>query len=562
MYDPEQGILAPLTPQTLNGGQIPTEAAQRMNHAARVGAVATSLFSPGIASSKQYPADERNSPQIQRGMPQGFNDNGMSSNQWKSDGRNDNQNSRQAQQAQQAQRAFAMQDNPDSRAFPGDNTRTTLLIVPVRDSTQNGGRAWLQNPSYDMSDQSTLVPVAVAAPVPAAREITTLGVGPGGPMDLSYVNEPDYIQWAQQDAAQDTQGGPGQYGMMQSRQGPGLSVLSPNQQTQIQPNGVRINTPNSMIALGRADNMGMGFGNFGFMPQGYDVDHPVERDTPMAYNGAASMMGPPPLAGKIALPPNLFANTATGNVINSGSTARGMLSANGNSKTRTGPFGSLSSGQGQLAGSGLGIQGTSVNSAGASTNGGFPGGYPGASNANAMFINSMNAAKGTVNGMSDTLSHTGPNGNAMSRSGGSAFGQGEGITLTQLANSDSNSQSFGPDPAFDGSDQSHLWQSQSIRQKRDIPTSWSSMFGVGNDAGSNMQPVIVYQNGTFPGSFGVMTRFDPQSGTITQMGGASTVFSGPGISGRVVTTNGISSFSSSEFGSNPGSQTIAPLVKV
>lgn len=74
-----------------------------------------------------------------------------------------------------------------------------------------------------------------------------------------------------------------------------------------------------------------------------------------------------------------------------------------------GLFGSLSTGQGQLGGSGLGIQGTSVNSAGAATTGGFPGGPGSGFNANAMFVNSMNAEKGTVNGLSNTMSRTGNN---------------------------------------------------------------------------------------------------------------------------------------------------------
>lgn len=69
--------------------------------------------------------------------------------------------------------------------------------------------------------------------------------------------------------------------------------------------------------------------------QGYDVDPSDHHDTPMAYNGAAQLQGPA-MMGKVALPPNLFANTATGNVINSGSAAHGMLSATGNSKSRTG----------------------------------------------------------------------------------------------------------------------------------------------------------------------------------------------------------------------------------
>ncbi|GAV02394.1 hypothetical protein RvY_12965 [Ramazzottius varieornatus] len=567
MYDPDQGILAPLTSQTLNGGaasQLSPDAAQRINQATRVGAVATSLFAGSPSPSIQYGNDDRWNPQTARGMmaqgssgARGPNDNGMNPNQWTSSPY-ESTNSRQQQQY-----PYGMQDAPDSRQLSGVNSRTTLLIVPLRDSQTGGRNGFIQSPSYDMNTQPVASP-DTGAPVPAAREMTNFGVGPGGPMDLSYVNDPEYIQFAQQQDAQgrsEGQGGPdgqGLNGIMQGR-GFGMSLTSPNQQTQIQPNGVRINTPNSMIALGRSDLGGMGFGmgGFGMMPlQGYDVDPSDHYDTSMAYNGAAQIQGPA-MMGKVVPPPNLFANTATGNVINSGSAVHGMLSATGNSKSRTGLLGSLSTGQGQLRGSGLGIQGTSVNSAGAATTGGFPGGPGSGSNANAMFVNSMNAEKGTVNGLSNTMSRTGRNGNALGISGGSANGFGVGVQLTQVASSDATGQ------AFDWSNRHRASQARIYRYKRDVPVSWLDAFGLGNGAAlprSGSQPVIVYQNGTFPGSFGVVTRFDPQTGTITQMGGASTVLLGPAaISGSSI-TSGISS-SSISTGSNTASQTISPLIK-
>ncbi|XP_055332995.1 spidroin-2-like [Paramacrobiotus metropolitanus] len=144
----------------------------------------------------------------------------------------------------------------------------------------------------------------------------------------------------------------------------------------------------------------------------------------------------------IALPK--LTNSATGTLINTGSADKGQLSASGKTNTNTGPMGALSTGSGTISGQGLGLSATQVNSGQAGT-GIAPAGpnAPLSGSSSNNFVNSLQAEKGRVLGDSNTVSRTGANGNAFGSSSGNAFGTGQGLQLTQVANSDSEGSGVG-----------------------------------------------------------------------------------------------------------------------
>jgi len=173
----------------------------------------------------------------------------------------------------------------------------------------------------------------------------------------------------------------------------------------------------------------------------YDLD-------PSDYPSATSQFAGPTVSGssgpQVAFdvgPGGPLSNSASGTVINTGHAGRGSLNARGQSNTRTDPFGSQSLGTGSLNGEGFGLTGTQINSGDSESQN--PGSPFGSSSSN-MFVNSLAAQRGIINGNSRTLSNTGPNGNAFGSSSGSAMGRGDGVDLSQVANSNSQGSSSGP----------------------------------------------------------------------------------------------------------------------
>ncbi|OQV24041.1 hypothetical protein BV898_01996 [Hypsibius exemplaris] len=445
VYDTESGMMTPLASQlgipTVNGMRGLVQASRTGNTAAS--SIATGTLqgfgsdprSPPSQHPPAGPVDGRTSDAGANGPVEQISDDPRGANRW---GGN----------ADEAGEGFWGSHGSDvQRGAPfwqgkmGANAATAVLLLPIGSrqpswSTEAGGfdvdqSAAVQPPvsiTIGTASGSQTPPASgsqspLTAP-PQAADSQPNGMGPGGPWDMSYVNDPAMM-------AMMLSGGPDQQQQqMQQQDGPfqqdpGMS------QGMIQvhgPSGTRIIVQS---------------GPFGAQQRSFDIDN---------YGGVGDY--PPQYSGFL---PTQLNNKATANVINSGSALQGAISANGKSNTQTGPLGASSVGHAGIGGSGLKVQGTSVNSAGSNSNGlavpnmppwmtaggtGNPFG-PSSGSANAMFVNSMVADKGTVSGTSDTLTHTGLGGNSFGSSSGSAMGQGQGIQLTQVANSDSEGSGFG-----------------------------------------------------------------------------------------------------------------------